>query len=88
MCKALQEFYNDGIAEGKDLKLIEQVCRKVAKGKDISQIAEELEEDANTIKKIYDVAIKFAPDFDMSKIYEMIRKKSYNISIMLAWQIY
>lgn len=75
MCRALQEFYDDGIAEGQAIKLIEMVCRKMAKGKGIPQIADELEEDEIIIEKIYDAAIKFSPGFDVTKIYDMMYKK-------------
>ncbi|MBQ9926395.1 MAG: hypothetical protein IJO65_00330 [Lachnospiraceae bacterium] len=75
MCRALEEFYDDGVAEGEAIKLIGLVCRKIAKEKEVSQIAEELEEDEYTIKKIYDVALSFAPEFDTKKIYKLLRDK-------------
>ena len=56
-------------------KLIELVCRKITKGKEVAQIADELEEDESIIQKIYDVAITFAPDFDAAKIYHILPTK-------------
>lgn len=75
VCRALQEFYDDGVAEGRAEALIELICRKITKGKEILQIAEELEEEEETIKKIYKAAIKFAPDYDVTKIYAEFRGK-------------
>ena len=66
-----RDSYEAGHAE----KLIEQVCRKIAKGKEVAQIADELEEDESIIQKIYDVAITFAPDFDAAKIYHILHTK-------------
>lgn len=64
-----------GVEWGEELKLIELVCRKIAKGKEISLIAEELEEDESTIKKIYDAAMECTPDFDVAKIYDLLHGK-------------
>ena len=58
-----------GIERGEDLKIIEQVCKKIKKGKDAERIAEELEEEYGKISSICDVAVKFAPGYDYSKIY-------------------
>ena len=66
-----RDSYEAGHEAGHAEKLIELVCRKITKGKEVAQIAEELEEDEITIKKIYDIAITFAPDFDMAKIHNI-----------------
>ena len=65
----------DSYEAGHTEKLIELVCRKIAKGKEVAQIADELEEDESIIQKIYDVAITFAPDFDAAKIYHILHTK-------------
>ena len=60
MCQALEELYNDGIERGKEIgkqcglnqKLIEQVTKKLSKGKSMEEIAEALEETVETIEKI------------------------------------
>lgn len=65
----------DSYEAGHEAKLIELVCRKIAKGKNLSLIAEELEEDESTIKKIYDAAMSVAPDFDATKIYHILHTK-------------
>lgn len=38
-------------------------------------IAEELEEDESTIKKIYDAAVNLAPDFNVEKVYNILHAK-------------
>ena len=87
MCQALKELFREDFEKeyeekferirikGHAEKLIELVCRKIAKGKEMPLIAEELEEDESIIKKIYNVAISFAPDFDAEKIYKVIYDK-------------
>lgn len=60
MCKAIQEMYDDGvrdgmqqgIQQGRDDLLKEKVKRKLQKQKSLEQIADELEEDVNVIRKI------------------------------------
>lgn len=55
---------------GQELKLIGQVCKKIKKNKTAEQIADELEEEIADIQKIYDVAEKFAPEYNVNKIFE------------------
>lgn len=38
--------------------------------------AEELDEDENHIRKIYDTAKNYAPDYDAEKIFEALSKKA------------
>ena len=56
ICKALTELIEDGKQEGKqfgeDEKLTELVVKKVKKGLSVSEIADVLEEDEETIGKI------------------------------------
>lgn len=63
-----------GISEGCERKLIEQICKKLVKGKDAETISDELEEDLSAIKPIYDVAVAFAPDYNINKIYNTLKK--------------
>ena len=71
-----KSFRQDGILEGIERgsiqKLISQVCKKMVKGKSPETIAEELEEDKETIDRIYAVAGKYAPEYDVDKIYQEI----------------
>ncbi|MCR5701678.1 MAG: Rpn family recombination-promoting nuclease/putative transposase [Lachnospiraceae bacterium] len=72
------EFYDLDIAEAREAgeitKLLKLLCKKLAKGKDLEQIADDLEEDVDTIKPLYDVAVKFSPDYDVEKIFEEYKK--------------
>lgn len=69
---------NEGISigrsEGEKKTLIRMVCRKMAKGKIVSEIADDLEEEAAEIDKIYQAALKYAPDFDVDEIYEALHR--------------
>ena len=44
MCKALQDLYDEGVERGIEQKLFEWVKKKLAKGKNVAEIADELEE--------------------------------------------
>ena len=57
-----------GQAEGEELLLIRMVCKKLAKGSAVSQIAVELETEKGTIEKICKAATDFAPEYDAEKI--------------------
>lgn len=76
MCQALREWIEDehitGQAEGAKLKLIELVCKKLAKGKQIEMIADELEEEISAIRQICEAAKASAPEYDNKKIYESL----------------
>ena len=50
-------------------KLISKI-RELKKNKTAEQIADELEEEITDIQKIYDVAEKFAPEYNVNKIFE------------------
>lgn len=66
---------SDAIEErGEEKKLIELVCKKIVKGKNFMVIAEELEEDESLIQKIYEAAVKAAPDYDKGKIYKLLHE--------------
>lgn len=75
MASILSEFDEVGYAqmlreEGQEKKLIEQVCKKLRKDKSPELIAEELEEEESVIKEICEKAKKYAPEYDIDKIYE------------------
>lgn len=52
MCEALQGIFDDGKEEGRTELLREKVEKKLKKGKDVSVIADELEEEVETILNI------------------------------------
>lgn len=58
--------------DGMQIKLIEQVCKKLRKNKTPEQIAEDLEEDIEAIRSICRAAEEFAPKYDSNKIFEKI----------------
>ena len=65
-----KELKEEGREEGDLKRLISQICKKLAKGKGISVIADELEEDdTGFIEKIVEIASKCAPEYDIEVIY-------------------
>ena len=74
MCKVVDEYAKDyakqQYEEGEWTKLIQQVCKKLKKGKFISVIADELEETEENISRIVSVAQKYEPEYDIETICE------------------
>lgn len=70
MSSAQKMGLKQGIERGATLKLIRQVCKKLPRNFSVPEIADMLEEDEDSIQKIYDVAVKYAPDYDTDKIAE------------------
>ena len=64
----------EGKAEGEEIRLIRMVCKKLVKGKPISQIADELEEDISVINDICRAAERFKPEYDPEQIYEALHE--------------
>ncbi len=60
--------------EGRDRLLVELICKKLRKGKDVEQIADEVEEEVARIKKICDVAQAFGPEYDTEKVFTSLQK--------------
>lgn len=65
----LEENRREAREEGAMLKLIQQICKKLAKGQDAAAIADALEEDESEVQRIASVAETFAPDYDAEEIY-------------------
>ena len=65
--KALQAIQR----RGETLTLIVLIQKKIQKHKEVSQIADELEEDVITIEPIYKL-IKENPEADKEEIYKML----------------
>ncbi|MCR5255234.1 MAG: hypothetical protein K6D96_04810 [Acetatifactor sp.] len=57
-----------GLERGVTEVLIAQICRKLEKGKPIEVISEELETDPEKVRKICEIAKKFAPEYDVKAI--------------------
>lgn len=64
----VQETRRISREEGEQRKLIQQVCKKLQKNVAVSEIADMLEEDVETIQEISNVASKYAPEYDIDKI--------------------
>ncbi len=54
---------------GRDMKLVELVCRKLHKGNPPEQIAEALEEELEVIKAICKASESAAPEYDSEVVY-------------------
>lgn len=63
-----------GRREG-EMKLIRKICKKIQKGKSLEEISDELEEEIEYIRPIYETAKKCAPEYDCDKIYELITNR-------------
>lgn len=70
--KGMEQGKERGIVQGEMKKLITLICRKKQKSKTPETIAEELEEDLEQVKRIYDIADEFAPEYDVEKIYKKL----------------
>ena len=62
----------EGRATGREEKLLMLICKKIQKGKSIEQIADELEEDVETIQPLYEIVLRYAPDYNMSDILDEV----------------
>lgn len=71
--QGISQGMSQGMSQGDSMRLINMIIKKVAKNKDLSQIADELEEDVSGIQGIYD-AIKNNPEKTADEIYAMCVK--------------
>ena len=62
------EGYEEGYGSGELSKLVSQICRKLKKGKEPETIAEELEEDLETVQHICEIAKGYVPEYDVAEI--------------------
>ena len=74
--KAFAEGEQSGIYKGEhrgeQLKIINQIIKKVKKSKTLETIASELEEEVTDIKAVYDAVIAAAPDYDIEVIKDRL----------------
>lgn len=73
--EGMQAGMQTGEQRGIYLKLIEMVCKKMKKGKSLEVIVEELEEEEAEVERIYEAALKLAPDYDKNKVYKLLNDK-------------
>lgn len=69
-----EEAMEKGMKQGDMLRRLELICKKLLKNKPLQVIAEELEEDVQTIEPLYDACKLYMPDYDVNKIYESLKK--------------
>lgn len=71
--QALAEDIAEGVKQGRITLLIKQVCVKMQKFSSAEEIADVLAiRDVSLIQKIMDAAPKFAPDYNVDKIYDAL----------------
>ena len=58
----LKTVRQEAYQEGRDKYLIKVICKKLFKGKTVETMAEELEEDINDVREIYDAAMGYFVD--------------------------
>ena len=69
MWSAMKEF----LEGGKQEQIIEIIIKKVKKGKELSTIASEIEEEEQDVKSLYDAVVAEAPDYSMDKIKSRLK---------------
>ena len=72
MGSALDYYWNKGVEQGEDRHLIEQICKKLRRGMDIEQIADEVEEDISRVQAICNTAEEYAPDYELDKVLKAL----------------
>ena len=70
-----------GLEQGEQKKIVSLVCKKMAKGYTVEEIADMLEEKPSVIQTIYDIAKPYQPDYDIEQIYRNLiaDKNKYHI---------
>lgn len=68
----------EGLEEGRKKEKISLISKKIAKNKSLEQIADELEEDKDSILPIYNIICKMPSDVDMDEVYKEIYNKTAN----------
>ncbi|WP_448903075.1 hypothetical protein [Eubacterium sp.] len=68
----MEKGIEQGMQQGEITKLISMVNKKIQKGKNIEEIAEDLEEDKGTIEKIVNAIKENGQDFDVDVVYKKL----------------
>ena len=69
----LAEGIEKGIERGVNLSRLTQIQKKYAKGKSLDQMAEELEEEKEKLRPLYELAVKY-PDRTAEELLELLEK--------------
>ena len=64
----------EGLQEGEVKKLVSLIVRKMKKGKNVTEIAEDLDEELSRIEMNYNAVLLFAPEYDCDQICKNIMK--------------
>ena len=73
--RILEQGIEQGTERGLIIKMISLVCKKLRKGNTPAEVADMLEEDEQEIIRIYHVAERFAPDYDVEAIYQALEEE-------------
>lgn len=71
---AKEVWMEEARKEGADRILVEQIVKKLKRGKNPGVIADELETDLDRIQSICETAESFGPDYDVKKILEVMEE--------------
>ena len=66
--EAREEGLAAGRTEGELQLIIRQICRKLRKNLNLQEVCKELEETEEVLGPIYEVAMRFAPEYDEAQI--------------------
>ena len=69
--KGIKKGIEKGIPKGMNLKTLAQIQKKYAKGKSLSQMAEELEEEEESLRPLYELVVKY-PDKTAEELTELL----------------
>ena len=64
----------EGLAEGEMRTLVMQTCKKLAKNQSVAVIADALETDPETVRRISDAAASYAPEYNTDAILAALMK--------------
>ena len=65
----------DAREEGRQESQIVLLIKKIKKGQNLEQIADALETFLEELKEMYDAVIAAAPEYDVKKIYQVLKKR-------------
>ena len=67
--KEWEEMNVNVYSRGKEIILLEQICKKLSKGKSEAMIADEVERDIGFVRQVIDVVSAFAPMYDENAVW-------------------
>ena len=65
----------EGETKGETVRLLRQIQRKICRGKNLTEIAEELEDSEEAIRPLYEAVQKYGMDCDAEDIYKKLFEK-------------